>query len=241
MNMTTLNVMPLRTRLDREKKKSGLTFETVQQDYLLSWVLSGLCEHPLLKEKLIFKGGTALKKCYFGNYRFSEDLDFSVISSIPRREKLLAAVIEACKNAEQKMNEFAEIRLVVERYEEKDDHPFEQEAFKVRAQFPWHREPLTSAKIEITMQETVLFPPMTKQIIHPYDERIDTPIIKHIQQHGKISAMEAEKLWKLTRRTATNRLKKMCQEGLLVELSTGPFDPYKIFILAEPRNQPRKT
>ena len=68
-----------------------------------------------------------------------------------------------------------------------------------------------------------------------------TPIIKHIQQHGKISAMEAEKLWKLTRRTATNRLKKMCQEGLLVELSTGPFDPYKTFILAEPRNQPRKT
>jgi len=67
------------------------------------------------------------------------------------------------------------------------------------------------------------------------------PIIEHIQQHGKISAMEAEKLWKLTRRTTTNRLKKMCQEGLLVELSTGPFDPYKIFILSEPENQPRKT
>ena len=50
-----------------------------------------------------------------------------------------------------------------------------------------------------------------------------TPIIKHIQQHGKISAMEAEKLWKLTRRTATNRLKKMCQEGILVELSIGSF------------------
>ena len=27
--------MPLRTRLDREKKKSGLTFETVQQDQRL--------------------------------------------------------------------------------------------------------------------------------------------------------------------------------------------------------------
>lgn len=68
-----------------------------------------------------------------------------------------------------------------------------------------------------------------------------SPIVDHIKKHGKISAMEAEKLWKLTRRTATNRLKKMCQEGLLVELSTGPFDPYKTFILAEPGNQPRKT
>jgi len=47
--------------------------------------------------------------------------------------------------------------------------------------------------------------------------------------------MEAERLWKLTRRTATSRLKKMCQAGILVELSTGPFDPYKTFILAEPR------
>lgn len=52
----------------------------------------------------------------------------------------------------------------------------------------------------------------------------------------KISAMEAEKLWKVTRRTATTRLKKMCQEGLLVELSTGTFDPYKTFILAEHGN-----
>ena len=32
---------------------------------------------PSLKENLIFKGGTALKKCYFGNYRFSEDLDLT--------------------------------------------------------------------------------------------------------------------------------------------------------------------
>jgi predicted HTH transcriptional regulator len=67
------------------------------------------------------------------------------------------------------------------------------------------------------------------------------PIIEHIEEHGKISAMEAEKIWKLTRRTATDRLKKTCQEGLLVELSTGPFDSYKTFILREPRNQPRKT
>lgn len=67
------------------------------------------------------------------------------------------------------------------------------------------------------------------------------PVVEHIQQNGKISAMEAEKLWKVTRRTATTRLKKMCQEGLLVELSTGSFNPYKTFILAEPGNQSRRT
>lgn len=49
-----MNIMPLRNRLDRERKKRGLTFETIQQDYLLSWILSGLYEHPSLKETLIF-------------------------------------------------------------------------------------------------------------------------------------------------------------------------------------------
>lgn len=63
-----------------------------------------------------------------------------------------------------------------------------------------------------------------------------SPIFNHLQKHGKISALEAEKLWKVTRRTASTRLKRMCLEGLLVELSTGPFDPYKTFILTEPRN-----
>ncbi len=81
-----------------------------------------------------------------------------------------------------------------------------------------------------------LYPRTTK--VAP-SESWHIPIIEYIQQHGKISAMEAEKLWKLTRRTATSRLKKMCQAGILVELSTGSFDPYKTFILAEPRNQPR--
>jgi hypothetical protein len=30
----------------------------------------------------VFKGGTALKRCYFGDYRFSEDLDFSLVEKV---------------------------------------------------------------------------------------------------------------------------------------------------------------
>jgi uncharacterized protein len=208
--------MPLRNRLDRERKKSGLTFETIQQDYLLSWILSGLYEHPSLKESLIFKGGTALKKCYFGNYRFSEDLDFSVIAAIPRKEMLLNAVVE-------KMNEFAEIHLIIERYEEKDAHPFEQEAFKVRAQFPWQREPSISAKIEITMQEMILFPPVTKQIIHPYDERIDTPI-----QTYSLEEIVLEKL-----RAILQKTKKLHEEGRDRSRTRDYYDLWSIFTVFE--------
>src|SRR5258708_3920382 len=51
---------------------------TVEKDYVLSWVLYGISQHSKLSQWL-FKGGTCLKKCYFETYRFSEDLDFTVL------------------------------------------------------------------------------------------------------------------------------------------------------------------
>lgn len=33
---------------------------------MLSWILFGIASHPVLSKILVFKGGTALKKCYFG-------------------------------------------------------------------------------------------------------------------------------------------------------------------------------
>ena len=50
----------------------------LERDYCLSWILVGLARGAL-RDRLAFKGGTALKKCYFGDYRFSEDLDFTLI------------------------------------------------------------------------------------------------------------------------------------------------------------------
>jgi predicted nucleotidyltransferase component of viral defense system len=35
-----------------------------------------------LKTTLAFKRGTALKRCYFGDHRFSEDLDFTLIEPV---------------------------------------------------------------------------------------------------------------------------------------------------------------
>jgi len=43
--------------------------ETVlERDYGLAWFLVGLSRSPL-RDRLAFKGGTALKKCYFEDYR----------------------------------------------------------------------------------------------------------------------------------------------------------------------------
>jgi predicted nucleotidyltransferase component of viral defense system len=57
----------------------GLLPGTVEKDYVLGWLLAGIFNHPTIADKWVFKGGTCLKKCYFETYRFSEDLDFTVI------------------------------------------------------------------------------------------------------------------------------------------------------------------
>lgn len=66
-------------------------------------------------------------------------------------------------------------------------------------------------------------------------------LVSYIKQHKRISVTEAAKLWDVSSRTATSRLKSLCQEEVLVEFSKGPFDPYKVFILSQtgnPANQP---
>ncbi len=59
-------------------KHQGLLPSVVEKDYAIGWVLAGIYVHPLLSQNLLFKGGTCIKKCYFADYRFSEDLDFTV-------------------------------------------------------------------------------------------------------------------------------------------------------------------
>jgi uncharacterized protein len=51
----------------------------IEKDYILSWILIGISNNQILSKNLVFKGGTVLKKFYFENYRFSEDLDFTLI------------------------------------------------------------------------------------------------------------------------------------------------------------------
>jgi predicted nucleotidyltransferase component of viral defense system len=53
----------------------------LERDYCLAWFLAALSREKL-GERLAFKGGTAIKRCYVGDYRFSEDLDFTLTEEI---------------------------------------------------------------------------------------------------------------------------------------------------------------
>jgi predicted nucleotidyltransferase component of viral defense system len=49
----------------------------IEKDYVISWVLHGISDNEFLVNHLVFKGGTVLKKAFFPDYRFSEDMDFT--------------------------------------------------------------------------------------------------------------------------------------------------------------------
>ena len=57
----------------------------MEKDYALTWLLKGLYgRRSRLRDILALKGGTAIRKVYFpGTWRFSEDLDFTIL---PRKE-----------------------------------------------------------------------------------------------------------------------------------------------------------
>src|SRR6202050_5913724 len=55
----------------------------IEKDYVLGWLLAGIANHTELNRAWIFKGGTCLRKCYYETYRFSEDLDFTVVDGGP--------------------------------------------------------------------------------------------------------------------------------------------------------------
>ncbi|MFL0162460.1 nucleotidyl transferase AbiEii/AbiGii toxin family protein [Aquirufa salirivi] len=58
----------------------GVRDHQIEKDYILSWILFGIAKHEQLSKAVVFKGGTVLKKVYFENYRFSEDLDFTLLN-----------------------------------------------------------------------------------------------------------------------------------------------------------------
>lgn len=180
---------PLRNRLLEARKRLGLPWEVLERDYLLSWILAGIAQTESLQDALVFKGGTALKKCYFGDYRFSEDMDFSAVGSFPKGEAMETAMRETCAQATRLVDPYAPVEITCERYTERDPHPGGQEAFTVRARLPWQSASHTRIRVEITVDEKVLKPCSRRSVLHEYGEPFQASILVY-----SLEEIVAEKL-----------------------------------------------
>jgi len=168
-------VKPLRRRLQDAAKARGVGQIVVERDYAQGYVLLGIARTPALRDTLVFKGGTALRKVHLGDYRFSEDLDFTAVEA-PKEAALARALRQAMVAAQAAAHDHAPVVFAVERHVERDPHPGGQEAFVVRVQFPWQRQAMMPVKIEITYDEPVLLPAPLRPVQHGYDEELDIAV-----------------------------------------------------------------
>ena len=157
----------LERRIRAEVARSGVTRDVVEKDYAVSHVLAAIYDHELLRERLIFKGGTALRKAHFAGYRFSEDLDFTDTTGDEDLEALMREVAEGARRTLAQQGAFS---ASVARYRTRDPHPGGQEAFRIHVRFPWQPRPLCSLKVEITTDEPVVAEVVRLPLLHGYDE-----------------------------------------------------------------------
>src|SRR5690554_3727042 len=73
--------MILKKEIEVKAEEQQLPKSTIDKDWALGHFIDAIFSIPECKDNLIFKGGTCLRKCYFSNYRFSEDLDFTCTNS----------------------------------------------------------------------------------------------------------------------------------------------------------------
>lgn len=96
--------------------------------------------------------------------------DYAQSSRGPKGDDLERAVRAAVASAEGAARMLAPLAFTIQRYEERDPHPGGQEAFIVRVQFPWQRQPMVPVKIEVTHDEPALLPAPPRAVAHGYDE-----------------------------------------------------------------------
>jgi predicted nucleotidyltransferase component of viral defense system len=140
----------------------------LERDYCLSWFLAGLSQSPL-RDRLIFKGGTALKKCYFPDYRFSEDLDFTLAEEVPF-ENIRKELDVAFEKAYQDSG-------VLFRYARSDRQPHaNSHTFYLNYEGPLGNLPSgKEVKTDITIQEKVVFRIEERPVLRAYEEYEDLP------------------------------------------------------------------
>lgn len=147
----------------------------VEKDYALSYLLAAIVSTDGLGDNLVLKGGTALKKLYFADYRFSEDLDYStrVMGPIEQIDSLMETVVQSM---DEILSERGPFQVELELLQLKQPHPGDQKAYLVRVQFPEQRQPLCRLKVEISVDEPILTPVEIRPVLHGFAEEIDVRI-----------------------------------------------------------------
>jgi predicted nucleotidyltransferase component of viral defense system len=156
------NISVLANRL---AKSGGRRFseEVLERDYCLAWFLSAVAESDL-KAALAFKGGTALKRCYFGHYRFSEDLDFTLTEPLS-----FEAVLQRLEPVYGAIRQQSGITFAFDRTDrQKHSNTY---TFYLKYEGPLPRG--NDVKVDITVRELLVYPLQDRRVLRGYEEFSD--------------------------------------------------------------------
>jgi predicted nucleotidyltransferase component of viral defense system len=161
----------------------------LERDYCLAWFLVGLSRSPL-RETLTFKGGTALKRCYFGDYRFSEDLDFTLAR--PSELDVILGELEAV---------YAEVRRasgILIRFA-RADRKSHQNSHTIYLAYegPLPATSPKEVKVDITIREQLVRPVEERPVLRGYEEYADLPDDALVRAYA-LEEIAIEKLVALT-------------------------------------------
>lgn len=148
--------------------EKGLLDIVIEKDYVLDWVLWAISENNILRNNLVFKGGTALHKMYFSDWRFSEDLDFTTVHYINKHE-LNEYIPLLCNQIASKSG----LGISLKGIEVSGDLANEW-SFEAKLEYIGPRNQtggnLPTVLLHITNNEPIMYEPVKKFVLNPYDD-----------------------------------------------------------------------
>lgn len=162
------------SRLDLEERvrEWGLREGVVEKDYVLGWVLWGIGSHPLLAKSWAFKGGTCLKKCYIETYRFSEDLDFTVLPGGPISQADVGPILDEIlpRITEESGIDFSGRPVLLKTHE---SGMYTEGRIYYRG--PRNAPQVARIKLDLMASEVVARPTVLRPIAHSYPDELPDP------------------------------------------------------------------
>ncbi|MCK4234133.1 nucleotidyl transferase AbiEii/AbiGii toxin family protein [candidate division WOR-3 bacterium] len=145
----------------REKaRENGVPETTIERDYAQNCLLNYFSNIPM-----VLKGGTGIRKTYIENYRFSDDLDFTLLEKLDKdmlEESLNKAVRETREESGINFNDGIHIEENIN-------------GFEIPIYFSILRRGGTPLKIKLDLtnpeKERILLPIERKGVLHPYSDR----------------------------------------------------------------------
>jgi len=145
----------------------GLRDDVIEKDYVLGWLLAAIASEPPLAQSWVFKGGTCLRKCYYETYRFSEDLDFTVINGGPETAEELVPILRSVADWLRDRSGIAIEVTPADIRRTRNRRGNDTTAVRIAFRGPRNPPSLPKVKIDLTSDEVLATPVVRRSILHP--------------------------------------------------------------------------